>query len=84
MEQTFSKRLSSNNNFMIVVLPDQDTHKKYYLWDSFHLVFNYIKVIFCNIFIIHHITMLSLDNYYKAFKSYDIRGIRDKEIDADL
>lgn len=28
--------------------------------------------------------MLSLDNYHKAFKSYDIRGIRDKEIDADL
>lgn len=28
--------------------------------------------------------MLSLDNYYKAFKSYDIRGIRDKEIDANL
>lgn len=28
--------------------------------------------------------MLSLENYYKSFKSYDIRGIRDKEIDADL
>jgi len=28
--------------------------------------------------------MLSLDNYHKSFKSYDIRGIWRQEIDADL
>ena len=28
--------------------------------------------------------MLSLENYYKSFKSYDIRGIWEQEIDADL
>lgn len=28
--------------------------------------------------------MLSLDQYSKSFKAYDIRGIRDTEIDADL
>lgn len=28
--------------------------------------------------------MLSLEQYHKAFKSYDIRGIWNKEIDADL
>lgn len=28
--------------------------------------------------------MLSLENYHKSFKSYDIRGIWNKEIDADL
>lgn len=28
--------------------------------------------------------MLSLQQYHRAFKSYDIRGIWGKEIDADL
>jgi phosphomannomutase len=37
-----------------------------------------------NFFIFYLLAMLSLQQYYRAFKSYDIRGIWGKEIDANL